>query len=198
MRAFGKSALRQVMSAKLRFLAIALIVFLGAGIFAGLLAVSPNMKRAGDEFFDQKNLSDVHLRSTYGFDKDDLKALSQVEGVEDVQTVNLFDAVGVIGGADYTLQLNSLEATLGAAPTNLQNKLTLEEGHWPRKENEAVLIRPSLGAPGIHLGDSATLKLEERTHDTDLIRRSNYKIVGFATTPEYLFFFGSAKCSVFF
>ena len=225
MRAYLTSILRSAWTYKLRLLAIATIVFLGAGIFAGLLSVSPNMQTAGDRYFDENNIYDLHLRSAYGFSKDDVKAIRQTPGVTGTQTVNLFDTVATLGSRDYTIQLNSYDASAtaagqgsagqGQAPTQTQaarqapapapqqaqrgamNQLTLTAGRWPKAADEAVLIRPALGTQNIKLGDQITLKSKSGDGTSDILKRTHYKLVGLANTPEYLFFFygGTTKGS---
>ena len=191
MKAFLTSILRSAWTYKLRLLAIATIVFLGSGIFAGLLAVSPNMKTGGDRYYDENNIYDLHLRSTFGFSADDVAAIRATEGVEGVQTGNLFDAVATIGGRDYTIQLNSLEASRGAAPpVGSMNQLTLTEGRWPAAPDEAVLIKPALGTTQtIRLGGSIRLKSKDGDGTSEMLKRTDFKLVGYATTPQYLFFF---------
>lgn len=46
-KAFGKDILRSIRRSFSRFVSIIAIVFLGAGVFAGLAATSPNMKTPG-------------------------------------------------------------------------------------------------------------------------------------------------------
>jgi len=191
MRAYLTSILRSAWTYKLRLLAIATIVFLGAGIFAGLLAVSPNMKAGGDRYFDDNNTYDLHLRSTFGFSAADVNAIRHTAGVGAAQTANLFDTVATIGGQDYTIQLNSLDTSAtGQPPTNQMNKLTLTEGRWPSAPDEAVLIKPALGTTQtIRLGGTVDLKTKPGDGTSDLLKRTRFKLVGYATTPQYLFFF---------
>ena len=200
MRAYLTSILRSAWTYKLRLLAIATIVFLGAGIFAGLMAVSPNMQAAGDRYFDENSIYDLHLRSAYGFSPADVNAIRRTKGVAAVQTANLFDAVATIGSRDYTIQLNSLDTTATTAtgaPRQSMNKLTLVAGRWPAAPDEALLIRPALGTQNIRLGDQVSLRTKSGDGTSDVLRRTDYKLVGFATTPEYLFFFlgGTTKGS---
>jgi len=157
------------------------------------------MQQGGDRYFDQNDVYDLHLRSSFGFDDADVAAIRSTAGVEAVQTSDLYDVVASIGSRDYTIQLNSLDAsaTLGQAPQNTMNKLNLVAGHWPRAEDEAVLIRPALGAAHIQLGDKITLRTKPGDGTSDILSRTHYKLVGYATTPQYLFFFlgGTTKGS---
>lgn len=90
--AFYKCSKRAVKSTITRFISIVLISFLGAGVFAGLAAVSPNMKRVGNEYYDQYNVMDVRMLSTYGFSDEDVKAIRNADGVSGVMASYTVDA----------------------------------------------------------------------------------------------------------
>ena len=67
-----------------RFLSIMLIVALGAGFFVGVKTASPSMKHSADKFFNDNNLMDFRLVSDYGFKDDDVQAIKEIDGVEQV------------------------------------------------------------------------------------------------------------------
>ena len=64
--AFNKELARSISRSLGRFLAIAAIVALGTGFYAGLRMTAPDMKIAADEFFDGTGLMDVRVLSTLG------------------------------------------------------------------------------------------------------------------------------------
>ena len=66
--AFGKDLRRSITHSWGRFLAIAIIAALGAGFYAGLRMTGPDMRLAGDEYYDGTSLADVRVVSTIGFD----------------------------------------------------------------------------------------------------------------------------------
>ena len=67
--AFGKDLRRSITHSWGRFLAIAIIAALGAGFYAGLRMTGPDMRLAGDEYYDGTSLADVRVVSTIGFAK---------------------------------------------------------------------------------------------------------------------------------
>ena len=63
--AFNKGVLRSITHSLGRFLAIAVIAALGTGFYAGLRMTAPDMKLAGDIYYDGTNMCD--LRVTWGY-----------------------------------------------------------------------------------------------------------------------------------
>ena len=88
--AFAKDTLRSMRRSLGRFLAIAAIVALGTGFYAGLRMTCPDMNLAADRYYDGTALMDVRVVSTLGLSEDDLAALRGVEGVEAVMFGEIF------------------------------------------------------------------------------------------------------------
>ena len=78
---FILSALRQVRDTLPRFLSILLITLLGVAFFSGLRLTGPYMKFSAEEWLDDRNLMDIQIFSTIGFNDDDIVALRQTEGI---------------------------------------------------------------------------------------------------------------------
>lgn len=186
--AFKKSTRRAVKSTATRFVSIVLISFLGAGVFAGLAAVSPNMRRVGDAYYDRQNVMDARMLSTYGFTDEDVAAIRDTEGISGVMASYTVDAAGTVGDKDYTFRINGLPETRDAASPDYMNQLNMVDGRWPEARGEAVIIRSSVGLKNITLG--STVALNEHSNDAlaDSLGRLEYTIVGVAESPYYLSF----------
>ena len=91
--AFNKDLARSVAHSLGRFLAIAGIVALGTGFYAGLRMTAPDMKLSADLFYDGTKLMDVRVLSTLGLTDDDLEALRATDGVESVMGAYETDAM---------------------------------------------------------------------------------------------------------
>ncbi|SHK11308.1 putative ABC transport system permease protein [Anaerocolumna jejuensis DSM 15929] len=185
---FQKSARRAVKSTATRFISIALISFLGAGIFAGLAAVSPNMKRVGDEYYDKQNVMDIRMLSTYGFTEEDISAIRNTEGVLGVMASYTVDATGTAGDKDYAFRLNGLSNTKDPEAEDYINQLKLIDGKWPKNSNEAIIVRPSIGLKNITIGSTISLDSASNNSIPDTLGRTDYTISGIAETPYYLSF----------
>lgn len=185
---FQKSAGRAVKGSLARFLSIAVISFLGAGVFAGLAAVSPDMKQAGDAYYDAQNVMDVRMLSAYGFGGEDVQAIRGAEGVSGVMASNFVDATGTVGDKDYSFRLNGLPESADPADADNINQLKLISGRRPQSKNEAIIVRPSIGLKNITLGSTVSLNKNSNSALTDTVDLTEYKIVGIAESPYYLSF----------
>ena len=184
---FQKSLRRNVKSTITRFVSIILISFLGAGVFAGLAAVSPNMQRVGNEYYDQQNVMDIRMLSTYGFTDEDVNAIRNTDGVSGVMASYMVDASGSVGDKDYTFRVHGLAATEPSASDYI-NQLKMIAGHWPENDGEAVIIRPSYGLKNITLGGTVSLDKNSNDDLPDTLGRLEYTVVGVAESPFYISF----------
>ena len=80
----GKELCRTVRHTFGQFTAIAAIVALGCGFFAGIQATTPDMNEMADQHYRETNLMDLQIRSTIGLDEQEVQA---VEQLPDVKTV---------------------------------------------------------------------------------------------------------------
>ena len=76
-----KNTFREIKNTKARFISILMIVALGVGFFVGVKATSPSMKQMAVDYYNETNLMDFRLVSTVGFDKYDIKAVKETDGV---------------------------------------------------------------------------------------------------------------------
>ena len=84
-RTYRKNILRTFTSARSRFVAIFSIVALGVGFLAGLNATPLDMKESMEQYLDDGNFYDLRVVSSMGLTDDDVEALRQVDGVQQVQ-----------------------------------------------------------------------------------------------------------------
>lgn len=187
-KAFQKSSIRVVKSTITRFVSIALISFLGAGVFAGLAATSPNMKQAGNQYYDEQNVMDVRMLSNYGFSNVDVDAIRSTEGVSGVMASNTVDATGTVDDKDYAFRINGLPGSNNPSNTDYINQMKIIEGRWPQSDNEAIIIRPSIGLKNIQLNSTVSLNKESNKNFVDFLDRTEYTVVGIAESPYYLSF----------
>lgn len=187
-RAFQKSARRAVKSTLPRFISITLISFLGSSILAGLAAVSPNMQRVGDEYYDNQNVMDVRMLSTFGFTNEDVEAIKNTDGVSGVMASYTVDATGTVDVKDYTFRVNGLSTNHDAENADYINQLKLVEGNWPDNDNEAIIIKPSIGLKNISIGSIVFLNSASNAEIPDTIKQTEYTIVGIAESPYYMSF----------
>ena len=70
-----------------RYIAIAAIISLGAGIFVGLLMTKADMVATGQSFMDEQNMYDIRLVSNYGWAKDQVAAAAGLNGIDAIEII---------------------------------------------------------------------------------------------------------------
>lgn len=194
--AFGKDLRRSITHSWGRFLAIAIIAALGAGFYAGLRMTGPDMRLAGDEYYDGTSLADVRVVSTVGFDEAQIDALRDVEGVSAVMPAREADAISELDGVQYTLCFQSLDVDAAQASTcddgftvqssdgSYLNRPVLKSGTWPTKSDECLLSSDTVWQTDVHIGDK--VRLIEGTQDLDdSFAEREFTVVGFVNSSYY-------------
>lgn len=161
-----------------RFLSIFLIVALGVSFFSGIRSSEPDMRISGDQFYDETNLMDLKVQGTLGLTDDDVKALSEVEGIQSAEGGYSVDALCKVDENEKVLHIASYYDTV--------NKTTVSEGRMPKGDSECVLDEDFMKANGYEIGD--TIELSSGTEDplTDSLKKEELTIVGAGSSPEYI------------
>ncbi|HAM15984.1 MAG TPA: ABC transporter permease, partial [Eggerthellaceae bacterium] len=196
MSSFAKEFLRAIAGKPGRFLAIAAIVALGAGFYAGLRMTSPDMDVALDRYLDGTNTYDVRIVSTMGLEDADLQALRALPDVEAVMGARQADALVDIDGKPYTARIHSLPAAASAStcsdgatvesddPSYL-NRLVLMQGRWPERAGECLIQEGRVLSKGIQIGTQITLT-QGAARLSDTFAEQTFTVVGTAQVPYYV------------
>ncbi|MEG1344349.1 MAG: hypothetical protein RSD14_02380 [Clostridia bacterium] len=156
-KALLKDTFMEIKNTHKRFISILLIILLGAGFFAGIKAISPDMKIAADKYYDSSNFMDFKLVSTLGITKDDVEEIKKEEYIEDVMPSNSLDAMAFYGQDSFVVKLNTMQ--LGNAnDTGPINKASLLKGRFPEADDECVTEQIFLGVTGASIGDTIEFK----------------------------------------
>lgn len=164
--------IREVRHTYSRFLSILLLSALAVAFLVGLRATAPDMEYTADNYYDSHHLMDGYVLSTMGLTDEDIQALSQADGVEQVEGAWSVDATAV----DSIVSLRSMPDTL--------NLLNLKRGRLPEQADECVTEEMLLTALGLDIGDTLTVTLE--VEDQDSLTRTSFTIVGTVQSPLYV------------
>ena len=193
--AFGKDLRRSITNSWGRFLAIAIIAALGAGFYAGLRMTGPDMRLAGDEYYDGTNLSDIRVVSTVGLTDDEVDQIRAVEGVSGVMPAYEADAISDIDGVQYTLRYHSFDvqaardsssngAVVSSDDSDYMNRLILASGSWPQGADECLLSVDAVWQSDVQVGDK--VRLVEGTQDLDdTFAVREFTVCGFVRSSYY-------------
>ena len=164
--------IREVRHTYSRFLSILLLSALAVAFLVGLRATAPDMEYTADNYYDSHHLMDGYILSTMGLTQEDLQALAQADGVDQVEGAWSVDATAV----DSIVSMRSMPESL--------NLLNVVEGRLPQQADECVTEQILLTALGLEIGDTLTVTLDEA--DQDSLTRTSYTIVGTVQSPLYV------------
>lgn len=180
---FIKELRRSITRSVSRFMAIFAIVALGAGFLAGLNASAPDMRLTADEYFRDSNFMDFRLLSTMGVTEDDIQALREQEGIQEVMAVHSTDVEATIKDKDYILRIHGMPEDA----ENAINKLVLVEGRMPQAKGECLINPGKIGSESIQVGDTIVLK-DPDGNLNETLDTQTYTVVGLVQSSYYLTF----------
>ena len=178
MRAVTRNIFREIRKTKNRFMSIFTICAIGVGFFSGVRATGNDMKIMADNYYDEHELFDLRVMSTFGLTDGDLQALGDIDGVTDVRSSKYTDLTLSYDGKDYNTRVYSLNDGSG------MNRIDLTEGRMPEREDECILNSSKL-REGMRVGDKVVMS-DPSENDEFPLKYPEYTIVGTFDTPMYI------------
>ena len=166
---------RTIKGSLARFLAIAGIVALGCGFFAGLKMASPDMQEAAHTFYANQHLYDLRVISTLGLSEKDVSALASVEGVETAMPSRTVDVMATLTSSQSTARVSSFRS-------GELNQPIVVEGRLPQGPYECVMSADPKKRADISLGQQ--IELPDTSNGVHL-KGGLYTVVGFVNAPTY-------------
>ncbi len=160
-----------------RYIAIVLIIALGAGIFVGLLSTKSDMVATAQEFTDEQNMFHLRILNTYGWTAEDVKAVAQMAGVEQAEGAVTLDVLGHFNDSDEDAY------RLHALPEKI-NQVYLLGGRMPTAPDECLM-------DGFHVDDSVlgsqfTVSTQNSSGTLETLSEHTFTVVGYVSTPLYM------------
>lgn len=178
MTAFIKDILREIKNTTGRFVSLFVITALGAASIVGIQATSIDMRDTADRMYKSSMLYDIQIKSTIGFDDDDIAALRASDGVQIVMPMYSRDVF-----IDFEQEVRT--ARTFSLPDSL-NHITVTCGRLPEKADECVVEEAVLRFGKLEIGDTITLMLDDIDDYNKMFSCSTFTIVGTATSPFYI------------
>ncbi|MFZ1668189.1 MAG: ABC transporter permease, partial [Trichococcus flocculiformis] len=112
-KALWKDIWIEIGKSKARFLALLAIITLGVAFFAGIKAAGPDMLDTANQYYEDNNLYDLKVLSTYGLEEADIAILDETAdlSVHPMRTVDI-----EMEGSDFLVKVFPLQS--GADPVN--------------------------------------------------------------------------------
>ncbi|MDO5545712.1 MAG: FtsX-like permease family protein [Eubacteriales bacterium] len=161
-----------------RYLAIILIIALGAGLFVGLLMTKTDMVVTGQIFMDQQDMFDLRMVGNYGWTEEYVEEFSQLEGVKAAEGVYYIDLI-----ANREGETQESVYRFYTIPDSV-DKVALRGGRMPERDDECL-------ADGFHndnsvLGTTITISDSNDTDSLDKVVQKTFTIVGYVSSPLYM------------
>ena len=169
---------REIKKSISRFISILLIVVLGVAFFSGIRSSMPAMQNTADAVYDKENFMDIRVAGTLGLTENDLEALREIEGVEEVEGAYTTDFLCLANS-------NEIVTKVIATPKSI-NDVKVSQGRYPEKYNECVASKEFLEVSGYKIGDYVTLSTGTADKVFDTLAAETYQIVGVGSSSYFL------------
>ena len=187
MKALQKDTFREIKKSINRFLSIVAIIALGICFFVGVKTTGPSMKYTVSEYYQNQQLMDMRLVSTYGFLPADVDAIKNTPGVATVMPSYSADVIIERGDKRPVIKLMAFQSD------QTLNQPVLVAGRQPENEGEILLEQPQedkgMGVSSHIYQLGETIKFFPEVGDKALsesIKRDNFTIVGFVRSPQFV------------
>mgnify|MGYP000865094296 CR=1 FL=1 len=174
-----KDTLREIKKSFSRFISILAIIAIGVGFFAGIKASGKDMKLTADTYYDEKQLMDIRILSTMGFDEKDIDAIEKTADDIDVYPSHFLDVYAEKGYVQDTVRVHTLSKS-----TKI-NSVQIVQGRMPEKSGECVVESAFLRENLYNIGDTIKLTNEDENLSDNLVK-DEYTIVGTIYSPQYI------------
>ena len=175
---FHKDTFRLIRRTFNRFFSLLMIVLIGVAFMMGLFSTRPIMEKSVDKYFDEMKLQDFQIYSSYGFDDNDVRAISSLEFVRDCFASKMIDVYS--RNEDGLIMVTRVEEIKRS-----MNSYELIDGRMPLKNNELLLVNNEMHKDEYHIGSHLELFLDDSDiYDSLLV--ADYEIVGIVKTPSYM------------
>lgn len=184
-KALWKDIWIEIGKSKARFLALLAIITLGVAFFAGIKAAGPDMLDTANQYYEDNNLYDLKVLSTYGLEEADITILDETAdlSVHPMRTVDI-----EMEGSDFLVKVFPLQS--GADPVNAY---ALVDGRLPETSGEVALDAKQNLSSTYQIGDTITFRHEsdedlsdEEKENRISLKEQEYTVVGFVDSPMYI------------
>jgi putative ABC transport system permease protein len=165
-----------------RFIAVFLIIVLGAGFLTGLQSSGPGMSGTADSYFAEKKLADFWLYCDKGISAEDVEAIEALPEVAQASGGYRVDLVATANGETFELSFLSIPTDAAQGGAEALSQLSLVEGRMPTSVNECVA--DAVG--NFQIGDTVIVSEDNWESSLDLMGRQRFTVVGVARSSRYI------------
>lgn len=161
-----------------RYLAITMIIALGAGLFVGLLMTKTDMVATGQHFMDEQDMFDLRMISNYGWTDKYVQKFSELDGVTAAEGVYYIDLIANREGdsQDSVYRFYTIPDSV--------DRVALRGGRMPQREDECLV--DSFRNDDRVLGTTVTISDSNDPDSLEKVVQKTFTIVGYVSSPLYM------------
>jgi putative ABC transport system permease protein len=172
-----KKLIREIKQAPLQFIALMLVIAIGAFFYSGLSTYSSKQRTYVQHYFQAHNLSDLTVLYN-DISMDDIASLSKLEGISKIEARKTFEATQLFQGDRASLHIHSLPKD------NTINTPTVTQGELPTSSNEILLDSHYAKEHQFKVGDKLSLTINKSAEHPE--KTVNFTISGLGENVEYV------------
>ena len=176
--AMQKNLRQSIKNSMGRYIALALIIGLGASLFMGLVISRQDMVLTGQHFMDQQNMFDLRMISNYGWSEEYVEKFAEMPGVEDAEGLLYMDLIARTGDMtdDKVYRFYSMPERM--------NLVSLRSGRMPQNDQECLV--DGFFTDDSILGQTVTVSNLNDDDSLESLRYNTFTVVGRIASPLYL------------
>ena len=161
-----------------RYLAITMIIALGAGLFVGLLMTKTDMVATGQTFVDAQNMFDLRMIGNYGWTEKYVEKFSELDGVSAAEGIFYIDLIANReGGTEESVY------RFYTIPDSV-NRVALRGGRMPQSDDEC--LADSFRFDDSVLGKTITISESNDPDSLEKVIQKTFTVVGYVSSPLYM------------
>lgn len=172
-----KKLIREIKQAPLQFIALMLVIAIGAFFYSGLSTYSNKQRTYVQHYFQAHNLSDLTVLY-HDVSRDDIANLSKLEGISKIEARKTFEATQLFQGDKASLHIHSLPQE------NTINTPTVTQGELPTSSNEILLDSHYAKEHQFKVGDTLSLTINKSAEYPE--KTVSFTISGLGENVEYV------------
>lgn len=173
-KALNKDIRKSVSKSKGRFISISCLIALGSFALVGLQVTGPDMRETGSDYFQTYHTADLSVIGSMGIDENNIIAIRNLQGVENVEYGYLKDVV---------LKDTFKSCRIFSMGNNISN-YEIVSGRMPEKADEIAFS--DAAKEKYQLGDTITFTEKEDVSGNTTLKYNTFTIVGFVHSSEII------------
>ncbi|GFO79140.1 ABC transporter permease [Lactococcus lactis] len=173
MKTINKIIIREFKVSLGRFLSVSALLTLGVFVLIGLNVTGPNMRKTAQKEYELSNLADARISSTIPISENTQSYLTNLKEIKKIEFSFTTDTL--LENTSKPLRVESLPDTL--------SKIKITEGRQPHNKSEIILSDNLKN--DFKLNEKIKVQSPKSSQSLE-IKNSELKVVGFATSSEYL------------